>query len=99
MSMPSHDEFDDDFREQFRQLLICRRDVRRFRSTPLPDGLFEELLGLTCLSPSVGLSEPWRFVRVSTTGTRAEIRAEFERANAEALAGYSGEQAALYARL
>jgi 5,6-dimethylbenzimidazole synthase len=32
-------------------------------------------------------------------GTRAEIRAEFERANAEALAGYSGEQAALYARL
>jgi 5,6-dimethylbenzimidazole synthase len=97
--MPPHNEFDDDFREQFRQLLIFRRDVRRFCSTPLPDGLLEELVGLTCLSPSVGLSEPWRFVQVSTAGTRAQIRAEFERANAEALAGYSGDQAALYARL
>jgi 5,6-dimethylbenzimidazole synthase len=96
--LPNH-KFDDDFREQFWQLLVCRRDVRRFWPTPLPDGLLEELLAFTCLAPSVGLSEPWRFVQVNTTGTRAEIRAEFERANAEALAGYSGDQAALYARL
>jgi 5,6-dimethylbenzimidazole synthase len=97
--MRTKHEFDYDFREQFRQLLTLRRDVRRFCPTPLPDRLLEELLDLTRLSPSVGLSEPWRFVQVSTMGTRAEIRAEFERANAEALAGYSGEQAALYARL
>jgi 5,6-dimethylbenzimidazole synthase len=97
--MPPNDKFDSDFREQFRQLLISRRDVRRFSSTPLADGLFEELLGFIRLSPSVGLSEPWRFVQVNTERARAEIRAEFERANAEALSGYSGEQADLYARL
>lgn len=91
--------FDSEFRARFTDLLIWRRDVRRFQTTPLPDGLLEELLTLACLAPSVGLSEPWRFVDVRIPGTRQRIREEFERANADALAGYSGEQAALYSRL
>lgn len=92
-------EFDDKFREQFRDLLTWRRDVRRFQAAPLPLGLLEELLALTCLAPSVGLCEPWRFVRVDSAKIRSEIRAEFKRANSEALMNYSGEQGALYARL
>jgi 5,6-dimethylbenzimidazole synthase len=97
--MPSGPEFDDHFREQFRALLIWRRDVRRFQPAPLPGGILEELLDLTRLAPSVGLSEPWRFINVTNAGNRAQVRAEFERANAEALAGYSGERAASYARM
>lgn len=92
-------QFSDDFREQFRNLLKWRRDVRRFKSDPLPDGMLEEILSLTRFAPSVGLSEPWRYVLVSRPELRAEIRADFEQANAQALSGYSGEQAALYARL
>ena len=92
-------QFSEDFRRQFRELLRWRRDVRRFRPSPLPDGVLEELLALTSLAPSVGLSEPWRFIRVNSSAVRDNIRREFERANAEALAGYSGEQAGLYARL
>jgi 5,6-dimethylbenzimidazole synthase len=99
MPVSPHHEFTEEFREQFRQLLLCRRDVRKFRPTPLPDGLLEDLIELTSLAPSVGLSEPWRFVEVSGKSTRAAIREEFERANAEALGGYSGAQAALYAQL
>ncbi len=91
--------FSEEFRREFRELLVWRRDVRRFRSTPLPEGLLAELLELTRLAPSVGLSEPWRFLRVEDIGARDAIRNEFERANGEALAGYSGEQAALYSRL
>jgi len=91
--------FGSEFREQFRDLLKWRRDVRRFLPNPLPEGLLEELLALACLSPSVGLSEPWRFARVGDMARRDAVRSEFRRANAEALAGYSGEQAALYARL
>jgi 5,6-dimethylbenzimidazole synthase len=91
--------FDDDFRREFRLLLEWRRDVRRFRPDPLPEGVLDELLDLARLAPSVGLSEPWRFVTVSDAEARAAIRNEFERANAQALAGYTGEQAALYARL
>jgi len=97
--MPPPLEFDDDFRKQFRRLLTYRRDVRRFCPTPLPAGLLEELIGLVSLSPSVGLSEPWRFVQVTSTEIRSGIRAEFERANQEALAGYSGDRAVTYARL
>jgi 5,6-dimethylbenzimidazole synthase len=99
LPVPLRHEFPEDFRQQFRQLLICRRDVRRFLPAPLPEGLLEELISLACMAPSVGLSEPWRFVQVTSKDTRSAIQTEFERANREALAGYSGEQAELYARL
>lgn len=92
-------EFDDAFRARLIELLTWRRDVRRFRSDPLPDGLLEQLLGIATLAPSVGLSQPWRFVLVKDAGRRAEVRANFERANAEALAAYEGEEAQSYARL
>ena len=97
--MDGPSRFDDDFRRRFRELLIWRRDVRRFRRAPLPDGLLEELLALASLAPSVGLSEPWRFVHVETRALRDRITEEFERANAAALADLSGARASLYAQL
>ena len=91
--------FDDAFRARFRDLLVWRRDVRRFRRDPLPDGTFERLVALACLAPSVGLSQPWRFVRVDSAARRAAVRDSFERCNAEALRSQAGERARLYARL
>jgi 5,6-dimethylbenzimidazole synthase len=92
-------EFDDAFRRRLRDLLTWRRDVRRFRRDALPSGTLERLIGLACLAPSVGLSQPWRFVLVDTPECRAAIRANFEKCNAKALAEQSGERAAGYARL
>jgi 5,6-dimethylbenzimidazole synthase len=92
-------EFDDAFRRRLRELLTWRRDVRRFRRDALPSGTLERLIGLACLAPSVGLSQPWRFVLVDTPACRAAIRANFERCNAKALAEQSGDRAAGYARL
>lgn len=92
-------EFGPAFRAEFEKLLVWRRDVRRFRRDTLPDGLLERLLALAELAPSVGLSQPWRFVRVASEAARQRIRANFAAANAEALADYSGARAALYARL
>ena len=91
--------FDPAFRARLLDLLRWRRDVRRFRSEPLADGALERLIEVACLAPSVGLSEPWRFVLVREPARRAAVRACFEAANAEALGGYAGERAALYARL
>ena len=73
-----HPEFDADFRERLQALLAWRRDVRRFRREALPPGTIERLIGIACLSPSVGLSEPWRFVIVDDQRRRAAIRACFE---------------------
>jgi 5,6-dimethylbenzimidazole synthase len=92
-------EFDAAFRERLYDLLRWRRDVRRFKRVPLPEGVIEHLIGLACLSPSVGLSEPWRFVIVEDASARAGIRANFELCNAGALAMQQPDRAALYARL
>lgn len=91
--------FDPAFREQFHKLLAWRRDVRAFRRDALPEGTIERLIGLACLAPSVGLSQPWRFVLVDGRSRRERVRENFAAANAEALASYTGERASHYAAL
>jgi 5,6-dimethylbenzimidazole synthase len=91
--------FDHAFRAHLRDLFIWRRDVRRFRSEPLPEGALERLIELACLSPSVGLSQPWRFVVVDDRDRRQAVLDHFKACNAEALTSYSGELAARYAGL
>ena len=91
--------FDAAFRERFAQLVRWRRDVRRFRSDPVTAELIDRLLSLAACAPSVGLSQPWRFVLVESLDRRAAIAANFERANRNALDGYQGERRAAYAKL
>ncbi|MFB3150195.1 MAG: 5,6-dimethylbenzimidazole synthase [Alphaproteobacteria bacterium] len=91
--------FDDDFAARLEELLIWRRDVRRFRPDPLPDGVLDELLRLMTLAPSVGNSQPWRLVTVDDPERRSAIAANFERCNRDALAGYAGSRRGRYARL
>ena len=92
-------QFDAVFREKLHELLKWRRDVRRFKRDALPEGSIERLIEIACLSPSVGLSEPWRFVIVQDKTKRAAIRANFEICNADALAQQTPDRAGLYARL
>jgi 5,6-dimethylbenzimidazole synthase len=92
-------QFDDAFRTKLRDLLIWRRDVRRFRTDPLPSGTLERLIELACLAPSVGLSQPWRFVIVDDPGRRRAVLENFRVANTDALESYAGDLAARYAEL
>ena len=91
--------FDDAFRAQLRDLLIWRRDVRRFRTEALPPGMIERLIGVACLAPSVGLSQPWRFVIVDDPARRRAVLEDFRSCNAEALKSYADDLAARYAKL
>jgi len=91
--------FDAAFRAQFAELVRWRRDVRRFRTTPVDPSLIERLLSLAVHAPSVGLSQPWRFVLVESPERRAAIGDNFSHANQTALEGYAGERQARYARL
>jgi 5,6-dimethylbenzimidazole synthase len=91
--------FDAAFRARLRDLLIWRRDVRRFRADPLPDGTLESLIELACLAPSVGLSQPWRFVIVVNQTIRTAIRQNFAACNADALSAQGASRASLYAQL
>ena len=98
-ALPKHPKFDAEFRARLHALLAWRRDVRRFRRDPLPPGTIERLIGIASLAPSVGLSEPWRFVIIDDQRRRTAIRACFETCNADALERQEPDRASLYARL
>lgn len=92
-------KFEEPFRAKLRDLLVWRRDVRRFRLDPLPVGALERLIAIACLAPSVGLSQPWRFVIVDDPARRQAVLEDFRSCNADALKSYAGESAAQYAKL
>jgi 5,6-dimethylbenzimidazole synthase len=91
--------FDAAFRARFRELVLWRRDVRRFRKDPIPRERIDALLELASHAPSVGLSQPWRFVYVDSPDRRQAVVQSFMDANERALAGYSGEKHTIYATL
>jgi 5,6-dimethylbenzimidazole synthase len=93
------DAFSQDFQQALDRLLRLRRDVRRFRPDPIPEALMLRLLEAAHLAPSVGLSQPWRFLRIRSAAARGAVLASFERANAEAAKVYSGAQAEQYRAL
>ena len=88
--------FDDAFCTELQQLFAWRRDVRRFRDDPIPEAMVEQLVATTAFAPSVGYSQPARFVRVDEPDRRAAIIAEYERANSDAARLYEGEQLRRY---
>ncbi|MDB5574534.1 MAG: nitroreductase [Tardiphaga sp.] len=92
-------DFDAGFRAKLHDLFAWRRDVRQFRRDPLPDGVLDRLIEAACLAPSVGLSQPWRYVIVDDPARRRRVRDSFEACNADALASYGDDLAARYAKL
>lgn len=91
--------FDAVFRERLAELFAWRRDVRRFKTDPLPPLVLERLVRIAALAPSVGNSQPWRFVSVESKAARETVIENFNSCNSAALASYEGERAAIYARL
>ena len=92
-------QFRPDFQEELATLMRWRRDVRRFRTDPVPEDLLARGLRAFALAPSVGLSEPWRILRVDSPDRRAACLANYRDCNAEALDGFDTDRAATYSRL
>ncbi len=97
MTTPPH--FDASFRAALRELVLWRRDVRRFRRDPVDREQVDALIALVAHAPSVGFSQPWRFVHVVSPERRRAVEASFAAANTRAIEGYDGERRAAYARL
>ena len=91
--------FPEAFRNDLDRLFRWRRDVRRFRVDPLPGGTLERLIEAAGTAPSVGLSEPWRFVCVDSPEARDAAQQNFTEENTRALDGYEGQRQQLYASL
>ena len=82
-------------RDAFYAAVLGRRDIRRFRPDDLEPSVLERILSAAHAAPSVGHSQPWRFVvvRDAATRDRAALMADREwHRQAATLADRSGRQ-------
>lgn len=91
--------FDEIFVQQLKELFRYRRDVRHFKEIPVPNELIQKAIEMAFLAPSVGLSEPWRYVWIESTENKRLVSQEFERANFEASKNYDTDIQTEYLRL
>jgi nicotinate-nucleotide--dimethylbenzimidazole phosphoribosyltransferase len=70
---PSGWRYPDAEREVVHRVISERRDIRRFRSDPVPDELLRRVLEAAHRAPSVGLMQPWRLILVRDASTRVAV--------------------------
>lgn len=92
-------QFDESHRDVLNEILRWRRDVRHFKTEPVPADVLNRLACTMNYAPSVGNARPWRVVRVLDPGMRQKVREEFARCNLAAAAEYDDATQAEYARL
>lgn len=65
--------FSDAERAAVYRAIAERRDMRHFKSDPIDTATFERLLNAAHCAPSVGLMQPWRFIRIADRALREQI--------------------------
>ena len=55
------------------KVMAERRDMRHFVNSPIDQDVFKRILSAAHLAPSVGLMQPWRFIRITHDGVREQI--------------------------
>jgi nicotinate-nucleotide--dimethylbenzimidazole phosphoribosyltransferase len=76
---PTGWRYPDEVRDALAQAIEGRRDIRRFRPDDVPDASLRRLLEAAHRAPSVGYSQPWRFIVVRAEETRVAMRTLAER--------------------
>lgn len=70
--------YSDSERAAIYRVIAERRDMRHFIGGSVPPALLARLLTAAHQGPSVGLMQPWRFVRISDRALRGRIQALVE---------------------
>jgi 5,6-dimethylbenzimidazole synthase len=86
--------FSDAERAAVYRAIAERRDMRHFKPDPIEAATLERLLNAAHCAPSVGLMQPWRFVRVTDHNLREQIHAlvEEERRQTAVALGSRGDE-------
>ena len=90
--------FDDAQIDGVYRAIAQRRDVRHFIPGPVDEATMLRLLTAAHQAPSVGMMQPWRFIRIESGALRERICALVE-AEREATADALGERGAEFMRL
>ena len=86
--------YDEQSLEAVYRVIYERRDMRHFLPLPVEPAILRRLLGAAHAAPSVGLSQPWRIVRITSPELRERIYdlvQQERRRTAEALDGRGAE--------
>ncbi|MDO5698719.1 MAG: 5,6-dimethylbenzimidazole synthase [Dermatophilus congolensis] len=62
--------FAPEVQQALHKVIGARRDIRRFRPDPVPEELLRHVIEAGHAAPSVGHSQPWRFIIVRDPATR-----------------------------
>jgi 5,6-dimethylbenzimidazole synthase len=84
---------------QLDRLMRMRRDVRHFTGAAVADEAIEQAIRVAALAPSVGYSQPWRWIRVDDPQRREAVIASHALANERARMDAHRERAAEYGAL
>lgn len=95
--MKSH-RYSDAERAAVYRAIAERRDMRHFSSGPVPPEVLRRILHAAHQAPSVGLMQPWRFIRISDPALRERIHAQVD-AERQLTAQALGERDAEFLRL
>jgi 5,6-dimethylbenzimidazole synthase len=98
-SSPSEVEFSPFEREAVYKAIFSRRDVRRFRSAPIPAAAVERILLAAHHAPSVGFMQPWNFILLRDLSKRRLIKEAFLQARSQEAERFAGERKKLYLSL
>lgn len=80
--------------EALSAVVAGRRDIRRYRPDPVPEDLLTAVLEAGHRAPSVGHSQPWRFIVVTDPTTRDRAAHMADRARLEQAEHLASERAA-----
>ena len=90
--------YSDADREAVYRVIRERRDMRHFSSAAIPDEILQRVLQAAHQAPSVGLMQPWRFIRITDIALRGKIH-ELVDAERHATAEALGERDSEFMRL
>ena len=78
--------FNNDNIEILKQIMLSRRDIRgnKFINKKIDDNTLDEILNAANCAPSVGFSQPWKFVIIKDKNKREKIYQEFLKENKKA---------------
>ncbi len=92
--MSNDHRFSESERAAIYRVIAERRDMRHFRPDPVDPAMLKRLLVAAHQAPSVGLMQPWRFIRITDSKLRSAIAAlvDEERARTAVALGQRGEK-------
>ena len=73
------DEFSEEELRGLYRAIYSRRDIRTFKSDPIPSDVLARIIRAAHHGPSVGFMQPWDFIMVQDVARRRKVKDLFDR--------------------